>query len=316
MSLAAFLRLSRLKFLAAGLVGGAFGTAIAMYEGARFDAGTYAVAQLTITSFHLMTHYANDYFDRNSDAGGVRTPYSGGSGALLDGSLAPIVALRAALGCAALGMAGSLALATAGQRPTAALAGLAIGVGAWAYSAPPLRLCARGLGELDTALVVAALVPLCAFLAQGAPPDARLFGSVLPGVAAILAMMLAVEYPDATADAVGAKRNLVVRLGTRRARPLGIAFVVATFAAFGAALFLRAPLTYALVAPFLLPLGLSLGRAFAAWRDEAPLRPAQLAGRGVAFFFLVTFFGLLAYSIAPWIDGGATVVDAATVMGR
>lgn len=316
MSLRAFLRLSRVKFLAGGLVGGAFGTAIATYEGGRFDVCSYALAQATITSFHLMTHYANDYFDRRSDAIAVRTPYSGGSGTLVDGTLTPVVALRAALGGAGLGLLGSLALATVAQRPAAALAALAIGVGAWIYSAPPLRLCARGLGELDTALVVAALVPLCAFLAQGSPPDARLLGSVLPGVMAMFAMMLAVEYPDTTADAFGGKRNLVVRLGTQRARSLGVGCVLATFAAFGAALFLRAPLTYAPAALVALPVGLALWHAFKAWRDSEPRRGAQLAGRGVAFFFLVMFCGLIAYAAAPWISARATVVGAAAVRGR
>ena len=36
----------------------------------------------------------------------------------------------------------------------------------WAYSAPPMRLLARGLGELTTALVVTLLTPLLGFYLQ------------------------------------------------------------------------------------------------------------------------------------------------------
>ncbi len=93
-TVAAFFRLSRPKFLAGGLVGGGFGTAIAAYERGWVAWAAYALAQFTITSFHLMTHYANDYFDRHADAAGTPTPYSGGSGTLTDGSLAPAVAWR------------------------------------------------------------------------------------------------------------------------------------------------------------------------------------------------------------------------------
>ena len=104
--LRAFVRLSRLKFLAGGVIGGGFGTAMAGYERGSIVWLDYALAQLTITAFHLMTHYANDYFDRHADARSVPTPYSGGSGVLVEGLLAPAVALRAALVAAAFGVAG------------------------------------------------------------------------------------------------------------------------------------------------------------------------------------------------------------------
>jgi len=294
----AFVRLSRLKFLSGGLVGGAFGTAISHAVGARFDVVAYALAQFTITSFHLMTHYANDYFDRAADVRSVRTPYSGGSGALVDGSLSPRVALVAAGACASVGCAGAIALALVAHAPIAAWIAVAIGAFAWTYSAPPLRLLARGLGELDTALVVAVLVPLCAFAAQR--PHLGGFGialaSTLPGAAAIFAMMLAVEYPDHASDAVGEKRNLVVRAGPSRACAYGIAAVVVTYVAVGIAMATGAPPALGFVEATSVPLGIGLARRFAeraasadGYDDEA------LAGSGVAFFFIVSLDALLAY---------------------
>ncbi|MBC5801221.1 MAG: prenyltransferase [Candidatus Eremiobacteraeota bacterium] len=298
MPLTAFLRLSRLRFLVGGLLGGAFGTAMAWYQSGRVDIGAYALAQATITSYQFMTHYANDYFDRRSDVTAVRTPYSGGSGTLIDGSLQPVVALRAALVCMGLGLLGTAALALAARRPDAAVAALAICAGAWVYSAPPLRLSARGLGELDTALVVAVLVPLCAFLAQNAVPGGRFVASVLPGAGAMLGMMLAVEYPDRGADAAAGKRTLVVRLGTRRTTPLGIACALGANAGFAAALTLGAPRLFGLAGLASLPFGIGLTRAYVACRDAEPRHAGRLAGRGVAFFAVVVFFGALAYAAA------------------
>ncbi|GAC1526721.1 MAG: prenyltransferase [Vulcanimicrobiaceae bacterium] len=300
-TVAAFVRLSRLKFLAGGFLGGAFGTAMGTYATGRFDVRAFVVAQGTITGFHLMTHYANDYFDRACDARSRRTDYSGGSGALVDGSLPPAVALVAALVCAATGVVLVAVLGLAVHTVVAAAIGAAVGALAWAYSAPPLRLAARGLGECDTALVVAVLVPLCAFAAQLPPPTAyaAAIASTLPAGAAMFAMMLAVEFPDLASDTVGGKRNLLVRAGAARGRGYGSAATRATYAAVAAAIVAGAPPALGFMEALSLPPALDLCRAFATV-DAADWRACEaLAARGVAFFFLVSFDALLAYAAAP-----------------
>ncbi len=294
--LRSFARLTRPAFLAGGFLGGGLGTAMAAYERAgAVDWGGYALAQLAITSFQLMTQYANEFFDREGDALSVRTRFSGGSGVLVDGSLAPQVALGAALACLGLGAASGAALAACGLAAAAACA-VPICALAWAYSAPPLRLSGRGLGELNTALVVAVLVPLCAFAAQGRPLDGRALLGTLPGAAAMFAMMLAVEYPDVAADTASGKRNLVVRLGERGAKAPAYAAVAAVYAAVGTALLAGAP---AALGAFEL---LSLAPAILLWRALARRRDgrddASLAARGVAFFFVVNCCALAGYATA------------------
>ncbi|MGP6158987.1 MAG: NifU family protein [Vulcanimicrobiaceae bacterium] len=289
-----FARLTRPAFLAGGFVGGGLGTAIAAYErGGTVDWGGYALAQLAITSFHLMTHYANDFFDRDGDALTVRTEFSGGSGVLVDGSLPAGVGLAAALACLGAGALSTALLAGRGL-VTAALLAVLICALAWSYSAPPMRLSSRGLGELNTALVVAVLVPLCAFAAQGRPLDPRALWSTLPGAAAMFAMMLAVEYPDAAADAASGKRNLIVRLGERGAKAPAYAAVAAVYAALGGALLAGAPPSLALLELLSLPLAVDLWGAVSRRRDGRD-DPA-LAARGVAFFFCVSFFALAGYA--------------------
>jgi 1,4-dihydroxy-2-naphthoate polyprenyltransferase len=303
--LRSFARLTRPMFLLGGFVGAGLGTAIAAYErGGSFDWENYGLAQLAITSFHLMTHYANDFFDRAEDALTTRTPFSGGSGALIDGSLPPAVGLVAALSCMGLGGIAAAGLALRGLGLAAVLAALVCGL-AWAYSAPPLRLSSRGLGELNTALVVAVLVPLCAFSAQGLPLDFRALLGTLPGAAAMFAMMLAVEYPDVAADAAAGKRNLVVRLGEAEAKPLAYAAVVAVYAAVSAALATGAPLTLALFELASLPAAAEVCRAFARRRDTRG--DAPLAARGVAFFFAVTALALAGYASSATNRSGAGV---------
>jgi 1,4-dihydroxy-2-naphthoate octaprenyltransferase len=212
----AFLRLARPPFLIGGFAGFALGAAVARFDGHPPDWRDYLWGQALVTSFHLMVHFANDYFDQETDALATRTLWSGGSGVLPAGELPPWVALAAALVCGAAGLGFTVRAALAGNGVLAAL-GIAIAVLSWAYSAPPARLLARGLGELDTIVVVALLVPLAGYATFAHALGAHAFLAALPGACAMFAMMLCVEIPDARADAATRKRNLVVRWGVANA---------------------------------------------------------------------------------------------------
>jgi 1,4-dihydroxy-2-naphthoate polyprenyltransferase len=213
---AAFLRLARPVFLAGGFAGFALGAAVARFDGYALDWRLYLWGQFIVTAFHLMVHFANDYFDQETDVLGTRTFWSGGSGVLPEGALAPWVALVAACACAAAGLAATLGAALAGEG-WLALIGLAIGALAWAYSAPPLRLLASGFGELDTVVVVAVLVPFAGYAAAAHALGAHVVLATIPGACAMFAMILAVEIPDVAADSASGKRNLVVRWGVANA---------------------------------------------------------------------------------------------------
>ena len=229
--LIAFVKLGRPQFLVGGFVLYGLGGALAVASGAAFDGRAFAWGQLVVTATQLMTHYANDYFDLEADrANRTPTRWSGGSRILPDGALGPAVALRASR--LLLVVAGGAALVTArrGGLGPLLLAVVMIGL-AWGYSAPPLRLCARGLGELTTALVVTLLVPLFAYDLQAGALAAPIFLAAALPCALQFAMLLAIEFPDAAGDAAVGKRTLVVRLG---ALPAARLYAATTLAAFGA----------------------------------------------------------------------------------
>jgi len=246
-----------------------------------------------------MTHYSNDYFDRFVDALAVRTDFSGGSGVLIDRTLAPRIALVAAVVSLGLGLVGTTMLALEGHG-TAALLAAFIAPLAWSYSSPPLRLLARGLGELDTALIVAILFPLCAYAAQNRPFTALALAASLPGAAAMFAMMLAVELPDIECDTVGGKRNLLVRAGRTAIVPLGQAALVVVYAGLMVAFGTGAPLSVVILGAVTIPAALGLGAAFARAVAEGGWETTS-AARGVAFFFLVSASELFGYLVPlPW----------------
>jgi 1,4-dihydroxy-2-naphthoate polyprenyltransferase len=295
--LAAFARLSRLKFLAGSLLGGGLGTAVAAYERGAVDWRAYALAQSAVTALHLMTHYSNDFFDREADALARRTPFSGGSGTLVDGSLPPGVALAAAGVCLTIGLAAAALLALTGK-PLAAGFAVAIAALAWAYSAPPLRLLGRGLGEADTALIVAVLVPFCTYAAQTGTVGVRILASTLPAAAAMFAMMLAVEYPDVAADGATGKRNLVVRTGRVRARALVAGALWAGLFGVGVARLAGAPWTFVALLGLAVPVALGLRSSLLRQAWMQPDGPAEIAGRSVTLFFVVGFCSTIGYLAA------------------
>jgi 1,4-dihydroxy-2-naphthoate octaprenyltransferase len=232
-AIGAFIKLGRPKFLVGGFVFYGLGAALAVASGAAFYPRRFAWGQLVVTAAQLMTHYANDYFDLEADrANRTPTRWSGGSRVLPDGVLPPAVALVAALVLGVIALGAGLVLALRAP-DLELLLPLAVGMTglAWAYSAPPLRLAARGLGELTTAAVVTLSVPLLGYYLQAGEVHPRIFAASLLPCVLQFAMLLAIELPDAAGDAVTGKRTLVVRLGAAAGARL---YATLTIAGFGA----------------------------------------------------------------------------------
>jgi 1,4-dihydroxy-2-naphthoate octaprenyltransferase len=254
----AFIRLGRPLFLGGGFLMYALGTAIAAHHGHAIDVRRYVLGQLVVTCFQLMTHYANDYFDFEADrANATPTRWSGGSRVLPNGELPRHVALDAARVLAALGAGLAVILARdAGVWTLPTI--VAMGTLAWFYSAPPLRLCATGLGELDTALVVTGIVPWLAFYVQA--PDlagiCTLLAATVQPALLQFAILVAIEFPDAAGDAATGKRTLVVRLGAARAAKLYAALTLAAFAWLPIAVLAGLPVRVAMLAAAPLPIAL------------------------------------------------------------
>ncbi|MBA3818318.1 MAG: prenyltransferase [Deltaproteobacteria bacterium] len=270
-SVLAFLRLGRPLFLGGGFLLYALGVAIAAWHGAVVDWQRYVLGQAAVTAFQLMTHYANDYFDYDADVANLTpTKWSGGSRVLAAGTLPRRVALIAALVLAALGILASVGIArVAGSWLLPTLAAML--VLAWEYSAPPLRLCATGLGELDTAIVVTGLVPWLGFALQAPALEGlpMLLLAIVPLGLLQIAMLLAIEFPDAAGDAATGKRTLVVRLGATRGAQLYVAITLLAYAWLPLALVLGLPGRVGLAAALPLPIAIWRIRRIADHRDPA-----------------------------------------------
>ena len=323
--LIAFVRLGRPQFLLGGflLFGLGSAAAVAVLQ-ARFDRLAYAVGQGAITCIQLMTHYANDYFDLEADqANATPTRWSGGSRVLPAGLVSPRLALKAARlfgalaallvalmalrGWAWIGLGDSRSGATASSPSmantvTVAAVLILAALLAWFYSAPPLALHSRGLGEVTTALVVTGLTPLAGFLLQvggggGAGRGLVVLGAALWPLAALqFAMLLAIEFPDAAGDAAVGKRTLVVRLGGPGAAALYRAVLVAAYGALPLFLVAGAPRPVMVAAGATAPLA-----AWQFWRLGRGAWSNARRWEGLAFCGVATLVATAALELAAFL---------------
>ena len=205
-----WVRLSRPHFLLGGFLMFGLGAA----TGGPVDGSDYLFGQLMVTMAQLTAHYANEYADVDADrAVEHRTPFSGGSGVLVEGSLPVRSALWAARLTSVLTVLAAIVVADASI--LAAVLGLLALTVSWAYSMPPVRLLNLGWGELATSLVVTLLVPVIGALVQTDTVPATLWWSAAVLVPVHMAMMLVFEIPDLQSDSAAGKRVLAVRIGRR-----------------------------------------------------------------------------------------------------
>lgn len=288
--LGAFLKLGRPHFLIGGLLLFALGSALAAAQGVRIDWQRYVWGQATITAAQWMTHYSNDYFDLEADrANTTPTRWSGGSRVLVSGAVAPRAALAASAVLAAGALICACMLAAQPDSPRFALPlALLIIALSWCYSAPPLRLLRRGLGEATTALVVTLLTPLLGFYVQRGAPQPLLFLACFPLCCLQFSMLLTIELPDAAGDAAQGKRTLVVRHGAEWGARGSAALLVAAFGSLPLLFLLGLPPRVAACAALPAPLALWQAVRLARGAFRAPERWESLALCSVALLATTT----------------------------
>jgi 1,4-dihydroxy-2-naphthoate polyprenyltransferase len=208
------LRTTRLPFLSATIVPVVLGIVIAASHGS-FDLLTAILTIIGASFVQLAINVSNDVFDTSQgadDANVTPTQFSGGSRVLQYGLVsfrqmatlgAALYVAGAAVGLLLLVLRGSPALLVIG------ILGFIVGIG---YTAPPLKLVYRGLGEIAVAIGFGPLMLLGAYVVQtGGTLAWEPFVASIP-VALLVALILYVnEIPDRRGDGHAGKRTLPVR---------------------------------------------------------------------------------------------------------
>lgn len=276
-----FARQSRLMFLTCTVVPVAFGGALAYHDTGVLNWLLFSLTLLGVSAAHLGVNLANDYFDFRLGADRPETgqrPYSGGGDALTRDDVAPITVKRWFWMCfVAAAAIGALIFLLMEKGRTTMLAVAVLGfLGGYFYTAPPFKLAYRGLGELDIFLFLGPAPIIGTYVVLTGELSWRVFLLSMP-IAGLIALLLWInQFTDAETDRAAGKRNLVVRLGKRRARwgyLLLNAFVFATVVYAVAADLVGAPFLLALLG---VPLATrSVVRTIVGHNDDAAVRAAQ-----------------------------------------
>lgn len=225
----------RAPFTAASALPALIAAAWAWQRGTSFSwpAAVLAVAGAAVV--HLAANVINDYFDWDASDRINRfpTPFSGGSRSRLEG-LVPrrtFLVIGIVLLAVACALAGAL---VALGRPWVPVVGLAGALGGILYSARPVQLAGRGLGEVVIFVCFGPLITLgTGYAIEGSFTwSYALIG--LPMGFLVANILWINEFPDIEADGGAGKRTLVVRLGSSRARWGYVALVAGFVASVGA----------------------------------------------------------------------------------
>ena len=211
------LRMTRPGFCVITLAGCVLGWALAQVRGATPEVGSALLATGVALLMHAAANVLNDYQDARNGADDANQsglfPFTGGARLIQDGVVSAAQTLRLAQGLFVASVLGGACLfALQGEIVLwLGIAGLGLG---WAYSAPPLALMQRGIGEVAVALAWAGVVwgEEALFTREFATP----LWPIALGYGALIANILLINgLPDAAADARVGKRTLAVRLGPR-----------------------------------------------------------------------------------------------------
>jgi 1,4-dihydroxy-2-naphthoate octaprenyltransferase len=167
-------------------------------------------------ALHAGANLANDYFDHTSRNDWVNknpTPFSGGSRVIQNGVLSPKAVLLAALFCLSAGSAIGLLIVLLTQSLFILILGLLGLLGGFFYTASPIRLGYRSIGEPIIALLFGLLPVYGSYYLQTTTVDAV---PLLPALIVWILVFLIIfinEFPDLPADAAVNKRTLIVCFG-------------------------------------------------------------------------------------------------------
>lgn len=282
---------TRPAFLSVTLAGALIGLGSASVDGVVIDLGKALLTVFFALVAHAGANVVNDYYDALSGADAANQarlfPFTGGSRFIQNGvlNLRETRIFGYALLVAVIPAGLWLAAHSAGGLVWIGLAGLLI---AWGYSAPPLKLMARGLGEGAIAAGWLMVVLGTDFVQRG-EFAARPLVAGLPFALLVAAVLYLNQFPDALGDASAGKRTLVVRLGLKKARWGYLVLIAAAYLWLAAAVVVGAlPLSSAVG---LLPAVLSFQACRRLFREAH--HPARLAPAIKATIAAANLHGLL-----------------------
>jgi 1,4-dihydroxy-2-naphthoate octaprenyltransferase len=210
------LRIVRVHIVLGGFLAFALGVLLALVNGGVFDSLRVALVYAIVLFGDLSTHFSNDYFDVETDRCIERKKFFSGRNVLVNNPTLRKPAKTISVTLFILSNAVAFLMVVFQLAPVELLiVTLCANFLGWSYSAPPLRLVSRGLGEVAIALAVGFAIPAEGYLAVKGQLDSLILYFGLPFIMYGLMLAFSLEAPDIEIDRKVGKRNIGVRKGRR-----------------------------------------------------------------------------------------------------
>jgi 1,4-dihydroxy-2-naphthoate octaprenyltransferase len=206
----------------------------------------------------LVSHIFNDYFDHLSGADEVNVefvrPFTGGSRIIQMGLLKPREVLIGGIVCLIIAGLIILYLTVICGWIVFILGVIGLFLAIF-YTAPPLKLSYRGIGEIAIGTGFGPLSLLIAYYIQARTLILEpILVSFIPAILITLVILIN-EFPDYQGDKEAGKRTLVVRLGRKKAAKFYVILLVLTYVFVVISVFFGVINWYTVIALFTIPLG-------------------------------------------------------------
>jgi len=207
---------ARPQYLGASVAPVLVGSALGFTVSGSFSVGLFVLALLAIMAVHAGANVTNDYFDHVSQDDWLNqnpTPFSGGSRFIQKGLLSPRATLLT--GLAYLGIGAGIGLIIVFMTRSMFILGIGLAgvLGAYFYTAGPVQLGYRGIGEIVIGLLFGVLPTYASYYLQawsvGLLP---LFPAIIVAILIFLVILIN-EFPDLPADRQVHKKTMIVLLG-------------------------------------------------------------------------------------------------------
>ncbi|MCW4047590.1 MAG: prenyltransferase [Candidatus Bathyarchaeota archaeon] len=250
------LKIIRIHIVAGGVLAFSLGALLAMANGGTFDPLRVILMYVVMLFGDLSAHYSNDYYDVEIDKRVEQKKFLGGSRLLVCyPELRPLSRSISVTLLTASSVLAVLIVLFYGAPVEFLVIAWAENFAGWSYSAPPMRLTSRGLGEVAVACVTGFAIPGIGYLAVRGQFDPLFLYLAVPFMMYGVILSLSLEAPDIEIDRKGGKTNLAVRKGLRAVFVIILAMAVsATLLFLGYAwqisavvIDLRAPLLFSMV---------------------------------------------------------------------
>jgi 1,4-dihydroxy-2-naphthoate octaprenyltransferase len=209
------IKLGKPQFVFAIFIYFLIGALLAVLLGAQFVLNKFIFGYAILFMASMAIHYANDYFDFETDHYGTPTTFTGGSGILVKNPELKELSKKIAVTFICLSIVIAVFFTFIYSYPLVFFLFVIFGnFLIWFYAAPPVKLSYRGMGEVSNTLNGLILPAMGYFVVMGTL-DIRLFIFTIPLLFLQLLFTSGVEIPDLEGDRLGGKITWIVLRGRK-----------------------------------------------------------------------------------------------------